>query len=162
MANHIPTIGILLIVQGVLEGLLGLFVAAMGPVMFAIIGATPPSTASPPPDPAALGIVGGLYLVVGVVVLALGVLKVFAGIRNLSFRSRVLGIVALASGALSFITCYCAPTALALAVFGLIVYLNEASIAAFRMGDEGRSAAEIRAHINRPPSSAQWQRKHFE
>jgi hypothetical protein len=42
-------------------------------------------------------------------------------------------------------TAYCAPTAIALAIYGLIVYVNEPVIAAFQMGSRGKTPAEINA-----------------
>ena len=41
------------------------------------------------------------------------------------------------------LTCYCLPTAVALAVYGLIVYLNPEVSEAFRMGEAGSEPAEI-------------------
>ncbi len=42
-------------------------------------------------------------------------------------------------------TCYCAPTAIALGVYGLITYLNYEVAQAFVMGEAGRTREEILA-----------------
>ena len=52
-------------------------------------------------------------------------LLIWAGIRNLKLRGRTLGIVAVSANMISLGTCYCAPTAIGIFVFGLVVYLNE-------------------------------------
>lgn len=56
------------------------------------------------------------------VVFALGALKVFAGTRNLQYRNRGLGVIALFTGLLSLLPCFCLPSALAIMVYGLVVY----------------------------------------
>jgi hypothetical protein len=73
------------------------------------------------------------------------VLRIVAGVYNLRYRRRGLGLAALGIGLLTLVTGYCAPTAIALAIYGLIVYVNEPVVLAFRMGASGRTPAEIRA-----------------
>src|SRR5258706_6875311 len=58
----------------------------------------------------------GLGVVVG------GVLRIVAGLRNVSYRGRDLGMYALAIGLLSGITCCCLPTSAALGIYGFMVY----------------------------------------
>jgi hypothetical protein len=84
-----------------------------------------------------------LAALMGIPPLVSGMLQVFAGIKNLWFRGRVLGIVALVSNVGTLITCYCAPTAIALMIFGLIVYLNQQVAEAFRMGQAGATRGEV-------------------
>ncbi len=148
MVTNIPVIAVLLIVQGIMEALMGVLYVAMGPAMFALLKFAPPPSSSagggPPPD-AVFGILSAVYIVIGVLVLVAGGLKIFAGVKNMKFRSRTLGIVALSSGALTILSCYCLPTALALMVFGLVVYLNDESTRAFQMGEEGTPPDEIKA-----------------
>jgi hypothetical protein len=45
----------------------------------------------------------------------------------------------------SVLSCYCAPTGIALLVYGLIVYLNPAVKLAFEMGAQGIPASQILA-----------------
>jgi hypothetical protein len=149
MVKQVPIVGSLLIAQGVLEAIAGLFYAAMGPMMRAMLqgsmqrATTPEGTAQLPPGFAnymALFYVGG-----GLLVLGIGVLRIVAGVRNLKYRGRGLGIAALACGVASFLTCYCMPTSLALLIYGLIVYLNTDVARAFEMGERGVSPEEIKA-----------------
>ncbi len=80
----------------------------------------------------------GMYGAFGGVVLISGLLSLFAGIRNYSFRGRILGIVSLVGGMASILTCYCAPISLALLVYGLIIYSSQDAELAFRW-QEGRA-----------------------
>ncbi len=65
-----------------------------------------------------------LAFAIVLLVFLLGGLKVIAGVRNYRYRNRVLGILALAVAPLSVFTLFCLPSALALLVCGLVVYLN--------------------------------------
>jgi hypothetical protein len=44
---------------------------------------------------------------------------------------------------LTVLTCYCVPTAVAIGIYGLIVYLNQEVSEAFRMGEAGCEPPEI-------------------
>ncbi len=147
MVRQVPVVAVLSIVQGALECLAGVFYAAMGPMMRTIlenVARQQPEARTELPTGFAAGMTA-FYVAGGLVVLAVGVLRIVAGIRGLSYRGRVLGIVSLAAGLLSVLTCYCLPTSLALAVYGLIVYLNADVARAFEMGEQGASKAEVQA-----------------
>jgi hypothetical protein len=88
---------------------------------------------------------GIVLAMLSVPALVAGVLRIVAGVYNLRYRRRGLGMAALGVGLLTLVTGYCAPSAIALAIYGLIVYLNEPVAIAFSMGNSGRSLAEIRA-----------------
>lgn len=135
LIGHVPIIALLLIVQGLLE----LLFCALG---FGFLGLT---YAMPKRDADALRGVGILMAAVSVPALIAAVLRIVAGAFNFRYRRRGLGIIALLVGLLTMITGYCAPTAIALAVYGLIVYFNEPVMMAFRMGDSGRPLSEIRS-----------------
>jgi hypothetical protein len=123
-----------LIVQGALEivfSLLGFMFIAM--VQFI-----------PNRDLTAMRPLGIMMAFLSVPAAICGVLRIIAGWSNLHFRRRVLGMTALGVGLLTMITAYCAPTSIALAVYGLIVYLNEPVIAAFALGDRGHTVSEIK------------------
>ena len=92
------------------------------------------------------------YGIAGALVLISGLLMVVAGIRNIYFRGRTMGITALSIGVLSSLTCYCAPTAIALAVWGLIVYLNPSVARAFELSADGVTSKDIHAMVARRPS----------
>jgi hypothetical protein len=100
----------------------------------------------PPPDMSAEAVSWVLLVVyggLGVLTLIAAALHIIAGIRNYSFRNRVLGLVALGGGMVTMFTCYCAPTAVALGVYGLVTYLNPEVARAFAMAESGSSRDEI-------------------
>jgi len=67
----------------------------------------------------------------GLVILACAVMKVLGGARNLKMRNRGLGYVALASAVPTAFTCWCAPTGLAIMIYGLFAYSRVEGRAAF-------------------------------
>jgi hypothetical protein len=83
-----------------------------------------------------------LYGGLGGVMLIAGVLGIFAGVRNYTFRSRTLGIVALAGGMVLSITIWCAPLSLGLLIYGLIVYLGRDAMLAFDW-QQARSRSKV-------------------
>ena len=149
MVGHVRTLAILCIVQGSLELMFGLLYVVLGFVMPQIIQAAMRNNANPPanaPDPQVMNaIMMGVYVGGGVVTLLAGSLCVFAGIRNLRFRGRLLTLVAVVLGMGSVFTCYCAPTAIALAVYAFIVMLNPQVIAAFEIAKQGLNGDQILA-----------------
>jgi hypothetical protein len=137
MVGQVKVVAILLIVEGALELLVAFILLIGGPAMMLELEQ---QSAEVPP-----AVVGGIVSILGVVALAAAILKIVAGIKNLKFRGRTLGIVAMASGVLTIFICYCAPTALALMVYGLIVYLNGDVARAFEQGKQGWSPDQIKA-----------------
>ncbi|HVC92326.1 MAG TPA: hypothetical protein VND64_01485 [Pirellulales bacterium] len=148
LGSHIRIVAILMMVQGGLESLIAVLLLIMGGVMPTIFGAmaagAPAGPGQAPPPPAAVGwIVGGFYFGYGVVVLVVGVLNLVAGWRNFWFRGRAMGLVALSLGLVTLLTCYCFPTAAALFIYGLIVYLNGQSTRWFALGARGATPEAI-------------------
>jgi hypothetical protein len=144
LARHVRVVAILMMVQAVLELLAAAGLGAMAaymPIVFRQMQQVqkPPAAVNQPE----IWIVPLIYGGMAAAALAAGVLHLVAGLRNYRFRGRTLGIVALSCGMLTFFTCYCLPTAVALGVYGLIVYLNRGSSAAFQMGKAGYKPAEI-------------------
>ena len=147
MISHVRVVAILSLVQASLEILaaIGLIVTA---IVFLFMGPGPwtngqqPPNGGPSPDMAPY-FIAALYGGLGLFILAIGGTRLFAGIRLYHFRSRTLGIVSLAMGIGTVFTCYCLPTALALAIYGLIVLLNEPVSAAFQQVAAGESASDI-------------------
>jgi hypothetical protein len=72
-----------------------------------------------------------------------GIIQIIAGIRNFRLHGRIFGIVALVTGVLSIGTCYCAPTSVALMVYGLIIYLNNTSTQVFSLAQQGLKWSDI-------------------
>jgi hypothetical protein len=151
-ASHVPIVAILMMVQGGLEVLMALYMLVLGilmPVFVAGQGAGQPAPPQGPP-PAMVGwAMGGFYLVIGASLLAGAVLKLIAGYRNYRFRGRILGFVALFSGLATLLTCICFPTALGLLIYGLIVYLDQQTIYAFQLGEQGKSPEQVKADLER-------------
>ena len=135
LINQVPIVAILLIVQGVLELLFCVVCFGFSALVFF----------APQKEFEGMRGLGVLMAAVSTPALISALLRITAGIFNIRYRRRVLGIVALAVGLSTMLTGYCAPTSIALAVYGLIVYVNEPVMMAFRMGDSGRPSAEIRA-----------------
>ncbi len=145
LVNHVRAVAILMLIQGVLELCLSLVLGAVAAVIMPLAsrGGMPQQQPGGPPPEQLFWFTICLYGGMAVVVLLAGVLHIAAGIRNLRFRGRTLGIVALGGGLLTICGCWCLPTALGLGVYGLIVYLNRSVSEAFRMGEAGCSSSEI-------------------
>lgn len=101
-------------------------------------------------DDASFRMILFMYSIVSVILGALGLLQVIAGIRNYGFRNRGLGITALACGLLSMFTFFCLPTSLALAIYGIIVYLDAGCKTPFDLRESGLTRAEVVAKLSRP------------
>ena len=65
-----------------------------------------------------------LFAVLAVVTFALSILYLIAGFKNYRLRGRGFGITTLLLGLCGVITCYCAPTGIALSIYGLIIYFK--------------------------------------
>ena len=144
LVGHVPIISILMMVQGGLEIVMGLGLVAIGG-FFPVLLQMDPNAANRPQDLPPVWIFLAIYGGLGVVTLVAAGLHLFAGIRNYQFRGRVLGIVALAGGLVAMFSCYCAPTAIGLGVYGLIVFLNPETTQAFALGEAGTKRGDILA-----------------
>ena len=145
MVRHVPTVATLMLVQGVLESLMGMFFIGMG--VFMAVAVREAMIQQPPNGQDVekfAWMMGGIYGGLGLVGIIGGVVKIVAGILNLRFKSRIFGIVALCSGATTFLNWLCLPTAIGLGIYGLIVYFDEAVRYAFQLGRQGHHAADIR------------------
>jgi hypothetical protein len=141
LVHHVRVVAILMLVQAGLELLAAGGLGAMAvfmPVVFRQMQNEPGMSNQP-----GIWIIPLMYGGMSAAALVASVLHLWAGLRNYRFRGRTLGIVALACGMLTVFTCYCLPTAVALGVYGLIVYLNHESSEAFRMGEAGSEPAVI-------------------
>ncbi|MFM6131223.1 MAG: hypothetical protein ACKPBV_21295 [Sphaerospermopsis kisseleviana] len=149
LVRHVMPVAILMLVQGGLELLVTLlYLAAFVAVPFLFPVGGPAAQPAAGPNPGAMRPI--MMTVLGVMAaggLVAGLLHISAGIFGLRFRRRTFGVVALSVGMASITTIYCLPTSIGLAIYGLITYLNPAVAAAFRLGDAGMPAAEIRARF---------------
>ncbi len=127
----VRTLAILTLVNGVLLSLFGGLYVILAPV-FALMPPASSSRAGDPP-PELFGVIFGCY---GAAALMPGILQVIAGIRLLrGLRGRTFAMVALGAGFVGFLTCYCAPTSIALAVWGLMLLSDAEVRAAFEAQD---------------------------
>ncbi len=142
MIGQVKVVGILMIVQGALTSIMGIVFAALGPFIFAMMSL---DKGHPPKadEKTVLTIVSVIYLILGILVLIVGILNIVAGIRCLRFRGRTLAIVALFSNIVSAVTCYCAPTSIALMVYGLIVLFNGEVAEGFQLAAEGKDPESV-------------------
>lgn len=150
LVAHVPVVAILMMVQGGLELLMGLGLAVMAGVFPLLLELEQGPAREVPPFEAVRWIMLAVYGGLGLLTIAAAVLHFLAGLRNYRFRSRTLGVVALAAGLVTVFSCYCAPTSIALAVYGLIVYLNADVAQAFQMGQAGQSKEEILGKFRNP------------
>ena len=152
MVHHVMALSILMIVQGALGALIGIGAGAMALVVPAIMKAQSGFPQRPGMNPQPMPqemewFLLAIYVGIGVILLSIGGIGIWAGIRLMKFRGRTLGIVALSTGLLAIFSCYCLPTAIGLFVYGLIVLVNPQVKQAFEMGEQGRSPAEIQSHF---------------
>jgi hypothetical protein len=148
MVNQVPIVGVLMIVQGVLDVLIGIgiaFYAFFMPMFFEEMqrqAAAQGNNAQPMPPEMGAFLSIGLGLLSFVIVLV-GALTIFSGIRLIRYQSRSLGIAMLCAGMVTIVTCYCFPTSLALAVYGMIVLLSPPVRLAFDLRDQGHDVTSI-------------------
>ncbi len=144
--TQIRIVSILLIVHGAMLLMMGVFLVGVAIALPIIAMSEIAEEAQDPDGPTPeqmkmilLGVYGGM----GTAGLIPGVVQIVAGIANLRLKRRTLGIVALAFGLISMGTCYCTPTAIALCVYGLVIYLNQSAVQIFALGAQGKTFAEI-------------------
>jgi hypothetical protein len=149
--NQIRVFAILNAVQGIMEIPMGLFTAGMGfllPTIMHFEEANNPNAAQDAPPEWFFWGIGAFYVAIGLPALICGIVRLVAAYKNYRFRGRTLGIVSIILGLGSMFTCYCAPTAVALLVYGLMLYMNNAVRAAFQMGEDGHSVEQILTAFN--------------
>lgn len=147
LVTHVPVVAVFMIVQGVLELLMGIGLVGLGfgmPfLMKEELQRNPPGGNAPSPEMVSWIFIG-VYGILGLLVLLGCALHIVAGFLNFGYRARTLGIVALITGmATTLVTCYCAPTAIAIGVYGLVCYLNPSVTQAFQMVAAGKPKSEV-------------------
>jgi hypothetical protein len=153
MVNQAAVVGVLMAVQGAMNcvaGLISAFYAALMPLTMQLLQRQAAQQAgqnggnAPVPMPENIGwyfAIGGTL--VAVVLIGLGVLLIYTGFSVARYQRRTLAMIALGSGLITLFTCYCFPTSLALAVYGMIFLLNQPVSLAFDLRSQGHSAPEI-------------------
>lgn len=84
----------------------------------------------------------GLLLLAGFLLL-LALMHFLAGYWGLQLKGRMFSIVTLVLGLGAGLTLYCAPTAIGLAIYGMVVYFHPAAQQAFALRSLGLSKAEV-------------------
>ncbi len=150
LVHHVRVIAILMMVQAGLELLAGIGLIAVGAFMPQFMAMQMENMPQPQQQmpPEFLWFMFAIYGGMGLVALVAGILHGMAGMRNYRFQGRRLGIVAASAGLLTLFTCYCLPTAIGIAVYGLIVLLNREVTEAFAMAEAGHSPDDVLAHFN--------------
>jgi hypothetical protein len=153
MMNQFNVLGILQIVQGVLEALMGGLLVVMAFVMpqFAMQG---------PQTPTNNMVMYGItiyYGVAGGFTLIFAIMRIFAGTTSFWIKGRLLMYLSLIGGLASCLTIYCTLTSIPLLIYGIIVMRHPAIKVAYQMSKKGMSASEIRdafgyARYQRPAS----------
>jgi len=144
MVNQVTIVGILQIVLGAMELMMGaLFVGMTFFFSFMFDEMQAQASSPPPPDVMFLGI-QVYYGIAGGLVLIFSIIRIAAGIRSFWFKSRTLMLVSLIGGMVSTLTCYCAPFSVGLGIYGLVVILNSGVSKAYRMAAEGVPPEEIK------------------
>lgn len=148
--RQVKPLCICMIIQGVLEVLMGVGIAVAGFAVPTMIMNQQAAGGGPPvPQAAQIQTVMLLaYGVMGSISGVAGVLRIVAGIRGLYFRGYALGVASHFFGMANVLTCYCLPTALALCIWGCMVYFNFEVKYAFKMGAEGQDPSEIEAGLS--------------
>lgn len=150
--NQVRIFAILNAVQGVVEIPMGLLLSGVGVMFPTIIRMSEEEGRArggqEPPPPEFLWGVAIFYFVIGALVLASGILRLVAAYKNYGFRGRTLGMVSMIMGMCTMLTCYCAPTAIGVLIYGLILFLNPAVRAAFDMVGKGYTVAQMLAAYN--------------
>ncbi len=126
LVRHVPALGITMMVQGTLTLLLGAYLGTFGGFMAKSLSDRPAPEGGQAVDDLLTTTMFAAVGVIAVAHLVAGALTVWLGWRVRTYRSRVLAMVVLGVAlVLSTVGCYCAPTALGILIWGLIVLLDD-------------------------------------
>ncbi len=76
------------------------------------------------------------YGVMSAFLFVIGLLGIYAGIRNYGYQNRILGIITMVLNMGSILFCWCLPFSIGLLIFGMIIYLSPEADRAFRWQTE--------------------------
>ena len=148
MVNHVAIVGILQIVIGFLEMLMGgIFVFYA--FFFSVILPGFKNGSAPPPPPEVIFWISVGSGFVGAVVLLFSVLRIMTGVLCFWFKNRKLLLVSLIGGLVTALSCYCAPFSIGIGVYGLVVMFDSSVKQAYQLAAEGVSAEDIRGRFAR-------------
>lgn len=159
MVNHVRVVAILMMVQGTLALLTGGYYLVIGLVMpsmmEAALEADPNMQGPNGPSPEQFTQIMTITIIcMGVPALIGGLLQIIAGILSYQFKGRGLTLASLMIGCLACSTMYCAPTAVAMTIYGLVVHFNQQVREAFAMRAKGSTTDQILSRFVafRPPT----------
>lgn len=142
MLSHMKPFGICMLVQAGLEILWALVCILIATVLPEFLSKLQQGPNRPPADFKEIMLIA--YGSMGVVILGIAILRIFAALKVMQYQGRILAFVSLGSGMLSFLAgCYCLPTAIGLLVWGIIILINEPVKQAFEMRAAGTSKRRI-------------------
>ncbi len=144
MVQQVRVFGILNAVQGGLEvlmSLLFLFYAVFFPLMMNNPEFNRGGGDEPPKEffwgmSVYFGVTGGLTLIAAVS-------RIISGVMNWQFRSRSLTLFSLFICIASIFSCYCAPTSIAMLIYGLILMFSTPVKQAFALAQAGMAPDKI-------------------
>jgi|GEM_PF-1659251 len=141
LVRQLPVFGGLLIAQGALTILMGLFLVAMAMLPSLLEAVAAGANSSPHPvSPAYLMVV---YGVLGALAITGGVVQIITGMKIIDFRGKTWGFVSIGVCIASVFTCYCGPTGIGLCIWGFILLLNPQVIEAIKQRESGRSKIDV-------------------
>lgn len=142
MARYVPTVAILMVVHGVLMfvagfGLIGVMVFVTPQIVEKFEDQQQLQRQQNPNAPqiskeSMTALLNVVYGVMSVFLFSIGVLSIYAGVRNYGYRNRVLGVISLVVNLGSILFCWCLPLSIGLLIFGMIVYLSPEATQAFQ------------------------------
>lgn len=144
--SQVPALGIVMMIHGAMILSLGIFLVVYG-AFFAAAAYDTPNPLAGPAEVIAQLVVSSM-VGIGLLQFLPGVLQIVAGWRARTYHSRGFAIAALVAGLLAMITCYCAPTSIAMLVWGLVVLLGK-DVAA-RFASEEASEMGARSAMDSP------------
>ena len=148
LVNHVMVVGILQIVFGVMELVMGVFLIFYSFLFSMILPNMKNGGAAPPPPEMIFWFSLGFGIGGGIVIL-FSLLRILSGIYCFWFKNRTLTLISLIGGLVTSLTCYCSPFSIGIGVYGMVVMFDFAVKQAYQLSAEGVSAEEIRARFAR-------------
>ncbi len=148
LVNHVVIVGILQIVFGIMELVMGGLLVFYA-FLFSVILPGMNNGAAPPPPPEMIFWLSIGFGLGGSIVLLFSILRIITGIMCFWFKNRTLMLFSLIGGLVTALTCYCSPFSIGIGVYGMVVMFDAAVRQAYQLSAEGVSAEEIRARFAR-------------
>lgn len=145
LVGHVLVIGILQIVLGVLEVLM----TAMMVFYSAILPSIAASQKSGAQEVAMMNMVSQFLIGFSIALGILALLRIMTGVCCLFMKHRVATIVSLIIGFATSLTFYCAPFAIGVGVYGLIVMFNREVGEAYRLVASGHGVNAVKDYFSR-------------